>query len=135
MDLERGWTLDHEDLDGAGIGLISGVNMDFQGHGTAVLGEVLMQDNARGGVGIVPACGGRVVSQWRTATNYSTSDAIISALINMSSGDALLLEAQTTVSGSSLRIADSRSRGGARSSLDKPRNRCSVRREYAPRTA
>src|SRR5215213_3075193 len=37
VDLERGWTLNHEDLAAAGITVISGVSQDFHGHGTAVL--------------------------------------------------------------------------------------------------
>ncbi len=96
VDLERGWTLNHEDLAGANITLISGVNQDWHGHGTAVLGEVVAVDNMRGGVGIAPRATARVVSQWRTATNYNTAAAILSAGQSMSRGDVLLLEAQTT---------------------------------------
>ena len=39
VDLERGWTLNHEDLVGKGITLISGMNQDFTGHGTAGTGR------------------------------------------------------------------------------------------------
>lgn len=99
VDLEQGWTLNHEDLAAAGITLISGVNQDYFGHGTAVLGEVAAVDNALGDVGISPAVGARVVSQYRTATTYSTADAIYSAIANMDFGDVLLLEAQTTHTG------------------------------------
>ena len=97
VDLERGWTLNDEDLSGAGITLISGINQDYQGHGTAVLGEVVAVDNTRGGIGIAPRARARVVSQWRTSTSYSTAAAIASAVAVMSRGDVLLLEAQTTV--------------------------------------
>ena len=97
VDLERGWTLNHEDLSGAGITLISGINQDYQGHGTAVLGELVAVDNTRGGIGIAPRARARVVSQWRTSTSYSTAAAIASAVAVMSRGDVLLLEAQTTV--------------------------------------
>jgi hypothetical protein len=103
VDLERGWTLNHEDLSGAGITLISGLNTDYQGHGTAVLGEVVAVDNTRGGIGIAPRVRARVVSQWRTSTTYSTAAAITSAVAVMSRGDVLLLEAQTTV-GSQVKI-------------------------------
>jgi len=99
VDLERGWTLNHEDLAGASISVISGVNQDFHGHGTAVLGEVIAVDNQRGGIGIAPAAGCRVVSQWRTTTTYSTAAAILSAGQAMSRGDVLLLEAQTSFGG------------------------------------
>jgi len=100
VDLEQGWTLNHEDLTGAKIKLISGVNQAFPGHGTAVLGEVLAQDNTTGGVGIVPKVSARVISQWRTATVFNTADAILAAVVAMQRGDVLLLEAQTTVAGS-----------------------------------
>jgi hypothetical protein len=95
VDLERGWTLNHEDLAAAGIEIISGVNVDYRGHGTAVLGEVAAVDNTVGCVGIAPAASVRVVSQWRTAGTYSTADAILSAASQMIAGDVLLLEAQT----------------------------------------
>ena len=97
VDLERGWTLNHEDLAAAGINLVSGLNQDFHGHGTAVLGEVVAVDNALGGVGIAPGATARVVSQWRNATTYSTAAAILSASQAMSAGDVLLLEAQTHI--------------------------------------
>ncbi len=95
VDMERGWTLNHEDLAGASISIISGVNTDYHGHGTAVLGEVAAVDNTLGGIGIAPKCTTRVVSQWRTASTYSTAEAILSAVSVMSYGDVLLLEAQT----------------------------------------
>lgn len=96
VDLERGWTLNHEDLAAANISLISGVNQDFHGHGTAVLGEVVAVDNNIGGIGIAPGATARVVSQWRTAATYNTAEAILSAVATMSLGDVLLLEAQTS---------------------------------------
>jgi subtilisin family serine protease len=94
--MERGWTLNHEDLSAAGITVISGVNQDFPGHGTAVLGEVVAVDNTIGGVGIAPQASARVVSQWRTSSNYNTAEAILSAANSMSAGDVMLLEAQTS---------------------------------------
>ena len=100
VDLERGWTLDHEDLAAAGITVMSGVNQDYHGHGTAVLGEVVAVDNTNiGGVGIAPGATCRVVSQWRTASTYNTATAILSAAQGMSAGDVLLLEAQTDFNG------------------------------------
>jgi hypothetical protein len=98
VDIERGWTLDHEDLAAANISIISGLNQDFTGHGTAVLGEVVGVDNHLGIVGIAPAATTRVVSQWRTAGDYLTADAIRDAIRFMHTGDVLLLEAQTTYS-------------------------------------
>jgi len=96
VDLERGWTLNHEDLAAANITVISGVSQDFHGHGTAVLGEVVAVDNNIGGIGIAPGATTRVVSQWRTASTYNTAEAILSAVGTMNAGDVLLLEAQTS---------------------------------------
>lgn len=96
VDLERGWTLNHEDLAAAGITVISGVSTDFFGHGTAVLGEVVSVDNTLGGIGIAPEANARVVSQWRSDGSYDTAEAILSAAAVMDFGDVLLLEAQTT---------------------------------------
>ena len=71
----------------------------WQGHGTAVLGEVASVDNTRGCIGIAPRVATRVVSEWRTASNYNTADAIASAAAVMAAGDVLLLEAQTAYPG------------------------------------
>lgn len=97
VDIEQGWTLDHEDLKAARIGVISGASTAYHGHGTAVLGEVVGVDNPRGVVGIAPKARARVVSQYRPGSYYSTAEAIISATGAMSPGDVMLLEAQTTV--------------------------------------
>jgi hypothetical protein len=98
VDMEQGWTLDHEDLKAAGISLVSGVNEKYHGHGTAVLGEVTAVDNATGCVGITPNLGSAgVVSQYRSPSTYNTADAVLSAVDFLSFGDVLLLEAQTKV--------------------------------------
>jgi subtilisin family serine protease len=94
--MEQGWTLNHEDLVAAGITVISGVNTAYTGHGTAVLGEILAVDNTIGDMGIAPNVTARVVSQWRSGGTYNTAEAILSAASAMSSGDVLLLEAQTS---------------------------------------
>jgi hypothetical protein len=102
VDMEQGWTLNHEDLVAAGIALISGDNHNYWGHGTAVLGEVVAVDNTKGDVGISPRASARVISQWRTAASFNTADTIIAAAAAMSFGDVLLLEAQTNYGGFSL---------------------------------
>lgn len=99
IDIEQGWALNHEDLTGSGVTLLSGLNAFYHGHGTAVLGEILAQDNTRGCVGITPLVSGKVISQHRTASNYSTYDAIIAAIVATRAGDVILLEAQTTLPG------------------------------------
>jgi serine protease len=97
VDMEQGWNLNHEDLAPAAITLLpGGLSLFYFEHGTSVLGEVLMVDNAIGGVGIAPSATGRVVSQHRTSGSYNTADAILDAAANMAFGDVLLLEAQET---------------------------------------
>jgi serine protease len=100
VDLEWGWTLNHEDLAAHGTNLISGINNSYFFHGTSVLSEVASVDNGVGCVGIAPACGPiGVVSQWLSGGGYSTSQPILDAIAVMSFGDVLLLEAQTAIFG------------------------------------
>jgi serine protease len=100
VDLEWGWTFNHEDLAALGITLISGINNSYFYHGTAVLGEIAARDNTVGCVGITPAVASvRCVSQWLSGGGYSTSQPILDAIAAMSFGDVLLLEAQTTLWG------------------------------------
>lgn len=99
VDMEQGWTLNHEDLTAAGITIISGVSQAYFGHGTSVLGEVAAVDNTIGDVGICTKASVRVVSQYRTAAVYNTAEAVLSAVAALGFGDVLLLEAQTTVNG------------------------------------
>ncbi|MDP9194379.1 MAG: S8 family serine peptidase [Acidobacteriota bacterium] len=91
IDLEQGWTLNHEDLVAHGASMVGGVLLDSsRHHGTAVLGEVCASDNTLGCVGIVPNVDVDVVSY-----NGSTRvEAIITAIANLSFGDVLLIEAQ-----------------------------------------
>jgi Subtilase family len=99
VDVEQGWTLDHEDLASAVITIFSGVNRAYHGHGTAVLGEIVGVDNTTGVIGIAPAATARVVSQWRSEAVFNTAEAILSAVTSMNAGDVLLVEAQTTYPG------------------------------------
>jgi len=104
IDIEGGWNLDHEDLAGANITLMGGVNhkedAGSYSHGTAVLGQLFMQDNSVGGVGIVPGARGGVVSRMRhddDSTELVTNqpEAIFDAVDNLEFGDIILLEMQT----------------------------------------
>jgi serine protease len=94
VDLERGWVLNHEDLQAAEIQLISGINKDYFSHGTSVLGEVVAVDNTIGNIGIAPQASAHVISEWRTGDIYNTADAILDAIAQLSFGDVLLLESQ-----------------------------------------
>lgn len=103
IDIEWGWTLNHEDLSAHGITLLSGLNNGYEGHGTAVLGEVAAVDNVLGCVGITPELDSvRVIGQWRTATDYDIADAILDAVGHMDFGHVLLLEAHNDYNGFTL---------------------------------
>jgi hypothetical protein len=100
IDLERGWTLNHEDLNAHGATLLHGVLLDSsRAHGTAVLGEICAVDNTLGCVGIVPNVGDVDVVSFNGSTRV---DAMVAAIANMTFGSVLLLEAQVTVDGAAL---------------------------------
>lgn len=102
VDLEQGWFLSHEDYTSKSPTLLFGDNRDGVGtyvgnHGTAVLGEVVADDNVVGVVGIAPTCASvNVTSHYDSGTNTSlhVADAILGALPSMDPGDVLLLEVQ-----------------------------------------
>lgn len=100
IDLERGWTLNHEDLNAHGAALLHGVLLDSsRAHGTSVLGEICAVDNNLGCVGIVPNIGEVNVVSYNGSSRV---DAIIAAIGAMDFGDVLLLEAQVAVDGANL---------------------------------
>ena len=102
IDLEQGWFPNHEDIVAKAPTLIYGDNRDgingYKGnHGTAVLGEMIAEDNTVGVVGIAPAVTSvRMVSHYDAATDTAlhVADAIAAAIPAMSAGDVLLLEVQ-----------------------------------------
>lgn len=100
IDLEQGWTLNHEDITVHGATLLHGTLLDSsRGHGTSVLGEVCAVDNAIGCVGIVP----NIASVDVVSFNGSTRpNAILAAITSLTFGDVLLLEAQVWLNGTFL---------------------------------
>jgi len=104
IDVERGWYLEHEDLQSSNITLLAGMNVRdrYNGnlpHGTAVLGTLLMADNTLGGIGIVPNTKGGVVGIQRTVDSGPRENepgAILDAARFLQPGDVMLLEMQTT---------------------------------------
>ena len=100
IDLEQGWTLNHEDIAAHNIPapLIGGIDNTFRNHGTSVLGVVCAVDNALGCVGIVPNLASvRVVAT--TGNGATQPNAILAAVNNLGFGDVLLLEAQVYLAG------------------------------------
>lgn len=100
IDLERGWTLDHEDILAHGASLLHGTLRDgSRAHGTSVLGEVCAVDNTIGCVGIVPNIDSVDVVSFHGSTRV---DAILAAITNLKFGEVLLLEAQVYLNGTLL---------------------------------
>lgn len=100
IDLEQGWTLNHEDINAHGASLLHGTLLDSsRSHGTSVLGEVCAVDNTVGCVGIVPNVASVDVVSFSGSTR---SDAILAAITNLAFGDVLLLEAQVWLNGTTL---------------------------------
>ena len=92
IDMEQGWTLNHQDLDAHGATLLHGTVLDdSRPHGTAVLGEICAVDNKLGCVGICP----NVASVNVVSHNGSTTpNAMMAAIAKLNFGDVLLLEVQ-----------------------------------------
>lgn len=95
VDLEQGWTLNHEDLAAHGATLLFGTLQNgSRPHGTSVLGEVCAVDNTVGCVGIVPEVADVHVTS-HSGSLANVADAILAALPSMDGGDVMLLEVQT----------------------------------------
>ncbi len=95
VDLEQGWTLDHEDLAVHGGTLLFGTLQNgSRPHGTSVLGEICAVDNTVGCVGIVPEIDSIDVTS-HSGSLSNVPDALVGALPSLGFGDVLLLEVQT----------------------------------------
>ncbi len=92
IDLERGWTLDHEDLVALQARRLYGDNRDDSNyHGTRALGVVCADNNDCGCIGIAYCLNSvNVVSYYGT----TRPDAILAAISHLGPGDVLLLEAE-----------------------------------------
>jgi Subtilase family len=94
IDIERGWLLEHRDVN-AGTLPCTGINdWRYEEHGIAVLGVIMMQANSIGGIGITPCVAGHVISEWRHDGSHNLPDAILAAIDQLSFGDVLLLQSQ-----------------------------------------
>jgi serine protease len=102
VDLEQGWFLGHEEFVTNAPQVIYGDNHDgingyVGNHGSAVLGEMIAEDNAVGVVGVAPGVTSvRVASHYDAGTDTTghVADAILAAIPVMAVGDVLLLEIQ-----------------------------------------
>ena len=93
-DVETGWTDDHEDLahqaQGNFVGL-PGAPYPWN-HGTAVLGELIGEDNGFGVRGLCPSSAVRLSSHEGNVANIPT--AVMNAIAAVGVGDMVLLEVQ-----------------------------------------
>jgi hypothetical protein len=99
IDMEQGWTLDHEDLAAHGAAQLNpdgAIRDSSRAHGTETLGVVCAVDNNKGCIGIAPSPGSvNVVSYW----DSTRADAMLAAIGHLQFGDVLLLEAEITIPG------------------------------------
>ena len=95
VDIEQGWIFNHEDIKVNVLPCTGLSHYQYADHGAGVLGIIMMQDNAVGGIGITPEVSGFVISQWRPDGSFNTADSIMAAVDHLSFGDVMLLEAQT----------------------------------------
>jgi hypothetical protein len=103
-DVERAWQQTHEDLSKAAgvVQLLDPGDSNTQGnnsHGTAVLGELVGDDDAKGVTGI--SFGASVGLAPRITTNQGNNvgNALLLAAADALPGDVILLETQTSVCG------------------------------------
>lgn len=101
IDLEGGWTLNHEDLAHLNAQVFGGaIKNKSRQHGTAVLGIVCAALNQLGGVGVAPR-----VAHVDVASHFSLETpfkdmlyiALIEAFSRLDSGDVLLIETQVKI--------------------------------------
>ncbi|MCP4995723.1 MAG: S8 family serine peptidase, partial [Gammaproteobacteria bacterium] len=92
IDMEQGWTLNHQDMNAHGAKLLHGTIRDkSRSHGTSMLGVIGAVDNTLGCVGIAPHVDSVNVVSYYGSTR---ADAMLKAIDNLQFGDILLLAAQ-----------------------------------------
>lgn len=105
-DVEYSWNQTHEDLSKAngvpfllnpGDSAIDPFNDD--NHGTAVLGELVADNNTKGVTGISWGADIRLVPAYTAKLHYNPANAILLAVSDASAGDVILIEQQYPVCG------------------------------------
>ncbi|MBN9086234.1 MAG: S8 family serine peptidase [Reyranella sp.] len=94
IDIEGGWCFDHEDLQHSVDGLVGGTALSdplWRDHGTAVLSEIVGDDNGMGVIGIAPNARVAAISHSGESTPVK---AIVAATKRLRPGDIMLLETQ-----------------------------------------
>jgi hypothetical protein len=105
-DCEYGWNPDHEDLNEIDLHLEPGQTidpdvfaLDWDEHGTAVVGETSSMPNAYGCSGMVPDADLYTYPEWTVEERQRRVTCITHAIANSAAGDVVLLEMQTTGAG------------------------------------
>jgi serine protease len=100
IDIEYSWNQSHEDLSKAAGALVAnGTPIDpfsNSNHGTAVLGELVADDNSFGVTGIVPDSDLSLVNANNSERGYDLANSINVARTATAPGDVILIEQQTT---------------------------------------
>lgn len=101
IDIEYSWNTAHEDLAKArapGALIPNGTPQDpfnDDNHGTAVLGEIVADNNGFGVTGIAYGASVGLVNAYRQVNQYALAEAIDLARTNTNAGDIILIEQQT----------------------------------------
>ena len=91
IDIEGNWNFSHIDLSKAVGAHVAGsliINQSWKNHGTAVIGEMIADDDSLGIVGI---CRGADIGTVSIGS-MSTSEAVLTAVDNLNPGDLILIE-------------------------------------------
>lgn len=99
FDIEYSWNSSHEDLGKARSALIAnGTPVDpfnDTNHGTAVIGELIGDDNAYGITGVTPGANLKLVNVYNQERGYDLVTALFIAAYSSQPGDVILIEQQT----------------------------------------
>jgi hypothetical protein len=101
-DVERTWNQSHEDLSkAAGVALLlapgDSVNQPNNNHGTAVLGELIADNDTKGVTGISFGADIGLAPTITVNLGYNVANAILLAAADGKAGDVILMETQTAV--------------------------------------
>lgn len=100
LDVEYSWNTNHEDLSKlrlAGARINNGTPTDpfnDHNHGTAVMGQLIADNNGIGVTGLVDGARAHVTNAMNTERGYDPANAILTAANALSAGDVILIEQQ-----------------------------------------
>lgn len=100
LDIEYSWNTNHEDLSKlrlAGALVANGTPSDpfnDNNHGTAVMGELVADNNGIGVTGLVSGASAHYTNAMNTQRGYDLANAILTAANALRAGDVMLLEQQ-----------------------------------------